>query len=89
MKKGDIVVAVTMAGEIVGKYVNDKDGAVTLEDPRTLIQGEGGNVGFAKGLCMSGKLDPRIATISSYVLITEASEDFEKAWRQATSGLIV
>jgi hypothetical protein len=88
MKKGDIVVAMTMAGEIVGKYINEKDGTVTLEDPRTLIQNEQG-MGFAKGLCMSGKLDPKIATISNYVFITEASDEFESAWRQATSGLII
>lgn len=88
MKKGDIVVAMTMAGEIVGKYVHEKDGAITLEEPRTLIQGQEG-VGFAKGLCMSGKLDPKIATINNYVFVTECNEDFEKAWRQATSGLII
>jgi hypothetical protein len=88
MKKGDIVVAMTVAGEIVGKYVHEKDGAVTLEDPRTLIQSEQG-VGFAKGLCMSGKLNPSVATIANYVFITEASEEFQSHWRQATSGLIV
>lgn len=88
MKKGDIVVAMTMAGEIIGKYVNEKDGAITLEDPRTLLQSAEG-VGFAKGVCMSGKIDPKIITIANYVFVTEVNDDFEKAWRQATSGLIV
>ena len=88
MKKGDIVVAMTMAGEIVGKYVKESESGVTLEDPRTLIQNEEGK-GFAKGLCMSGKLDPKVATISSFVFIVECNEDFAKAWRQATSGLIL
>ena len=88
MKKGDIVVAMTMAGEIVGKYVRESESGITLEEPRTLIQSEQG-MGFAKGLCMSGKLDPKIATIANYVFVTEVSEDFEKAWRQATSGLII
>lgn len=89
MKKGDVVVAMTMAGEIVGKYVNEKDGAVTLEDPRTLIQGPEGQVGFAKGVCMAGKLDPAIMSINSYVFVTPVSDEFEKAYRQATSGLII
>ena len=88
MKKGDIVVAMTMAGEIVGKFVKESESGVILEDPRTLVQNEQG-VGFAKGLCMSGKLDPKIATISNYVFVTEVSDEFEKAWRQATSGLII
>lgn len=89
MKKGDVVVAMTMAGEIVGKYVSERDGAVTLEDPRTLIQGPEGQVGFAKGVCMAGKLDPKIMSINSYVFVTPVSDDFEKAYRQATSGLII
>lgn len=89
MKKGDIVVAMTMAGEIIGKYVHEKDGAVTLEDPRVLMQGPEGQMGFAKGVCVAGKLDPRIITIANYVFVTEASDDFVSAWRQATSGLIV
>ena len=88
MKKGDIVVAMTMAGEIIGKYVHEKDGAVTLEDPRVLMQNEQG-MGFAKGVCVSGKLDPRIITVANYVFIAEVSDEFESAWRQATSGLIV
>jgi len=88
MKKGDIVVAMTMAGEIVGKYVKESESGITLEDPRTLIQNEQG-MGFAKGLCMSGKLDPKTATIANYIFIVEANDEFERAWRQATSGLIV
>lgn len=88
MKKGDIVVAMTMAGEIIGKLVTTGSGTVTLEDPRTLMQSEQG-VGFAKGVCMSGKLDPKIITISNYVFVTEVSDEFEKAWRQAVSGLVL
>lgn len=88
MKKGDIVVVMTMAGEIIGKLVNDRESGITLEDPRTLIQGQDG-VGFAKGVCMSGKLDPKIMTINNYVFVTEVNDDFEKAWRQATSGIII
>ena len=89
MKKGDVVVAMTMAGEIVGKYVRESESGVTLEDPRTLIQGEGGQVGFAKGVCMAGKLDPTIMHVASYVFVTPVSEEFEKAYRQATSGLVL
>jgi len=88
MKKGDIVVAMTMAGEIIGRYVNEKDGAITLENPRTLVQSEQG-MGFAKGICVTGKLDPKIATIANYVFVTEVNAEIESAWRQATSGLIV
>ena len=88
MKKGDVVVAMTMAGEIIGKYVHEKESGITLEDPRTLMQSEQG-VGFAKGVCMSGKLDPKIISISQYVFVTPVSDEFEKAYRQAVSGLVL
>jgi hypothetical protein len=88
MKKGDVVVAVTMSGEIIGKYVNEKDGAITLEDPRTLLHDNQG-LGFAKGICVSGKLEPKIVTISNYVFLTEVNPEIERAWRQTTSGLVI
>jgi len=88
MKKGDIVVVMTMAGEIIGKYVHEKESGITLEDPRTLMQSEQG-VGFAKGVCMAGKLDPKIMSINSYVFATPVSDEFEKAYRQAVSGLVL
>lgn len=88
MKKGDIIVAMTMAGEIIGKFVSEKEGSVTLEHPRTLVQSEQG-MGFAKGLCVSGKMEPTLAVINNYVFLVEANEQFESHWRQATSGIII
>ena len=88
MKKGDVVVVMTMAGEIIGKYIHEKESGITLQNPRTLMQSEQG-VGFAKGVCMSGKLDPKIMAISQYVFVTPVSDEFEKAYRQAVSGLVL
>jgi len=67
MKKGDVVVVMTMAGEIIGKYVHEKESGITLEDPRT----------------------PKIMSINSYVFATPVSDEFEKAYRQAVSGLVL
>lgn len=89
MKKGDVVVAMTMAGEIVGKLDTMGSGSVTLDDPRTLIQSADGQMGFAKGVCMAGQLDPKTMSINSYVFLTPVSEDFEKEYRKATSGLVL
>jgi len=88
MQKGDIVTVFSLAGEIVGKYINGKDGEISLEDPRVLMQNEQG-LGFAKGVCVSGQLQTRKITISNYVFITPTNEEFQKAYVQAVSGLVI
>lgn len=88
MNKGDVITAMTMAGEIVGKFVSEEGGTLTLEDPRTLIQNEQG-VGFARGLCMTGELDPDQALISNFIFLIKTEAEFEKAYRQAVSGLVL
>ena len=88
MKKGDVITAMTMAGEIVGKFVEESNGTLTLENPRTLIQNEQG-VGFARGLCMTGELNPDQAIISNYIFLIQTEAEFEKAYREAVSGLIL
>lgn len=88
MKKGDVVSVITLAGEFVGKYNTGGGGTITLEDPRMLIQNEQG-MGFAAGICVTGERDPKEVTFASYVFVTPTNEDIEKAYRQATSGLII
>lgn len=89
MNEGDVVTAMTMAGEIVGKLVSlSENGTVVLNDPRTLINNEQG-VGFAKGLCMTGDLDPTQAVISNCIFVMKTGDEFEKAYRQSISGLIL
>ncbi|RPG87629.1 MAG: hypothetical protein CBC33_000240 [Coraliomargarita sp. TMED73] len=88
MKKGDIVTVVTLAGEMIGKFNNSGAGTITLDDPRMLIQNEQG-MGFAHGICVTGKNNPTEITFQSYVFVTPTNEDIEKAYRQAVSGLVL
>lgn len=88
MKKGDVVTVITMVGEFVGKFDTSGGGSITLEDPRMLIQTEQG-MGFARGICVTGEEDPKEVTFSQYVFTTPSNSDIEKAYRQATSGLII
>ena len=53
MNKNDIVSVVTVAGEFVGKFVSDVDGVIELDDPRMIVQGPEGQMGFAHGVCSS------------------------------------
>ena len=49
MKKGDVVTAVTISGEYVGKLLSQGNGRVELENPRMVLSDPNtGNMGFAK-----------------------------------------
>ena len=54
MKQGTVVSLVTLAGEYIGKWVKEKNGNITLENPRMLVNTPDGKVGFARGICMTG-----------------------------------
>ena len=87
MKKDDIVTVVTFAGDFVGKYVITDGSTITIKDPRMVIQSQQG-MGFAKGICVTGEMDPTEVTFQSYVFVADTNDEIIKAWRQATSGLV-
>jgi len=87
IKKGQVVTVATMAGEFIGKFVSD-DGAVTLEDPRIIMQTDAqGSLGFASSLCVSGKRDPETVTIKQYIYLTPTNQDVVDEYRRLVSGL--
>jgi len=90
MNKGEVVTIVTMAGEFVGKMNDQNDTKVVLDDPRMLIQTQEG-MGFAQGVCVTGKADPDQVSfyVGGIVLLAETNDEIVKAYRQATSGLIL
>ena len=90
MQKNDIVSVMTAYGEYVGKYVQQGTSVVTLSDPRMIVQTEQG-MGFAHGICATGKENPTSVDIHmpQVVFITEVNEQIEKEYRRVTSGLIV
>jgi hypothetical protein len=90
MKKGDVVSLVALTGEYVGKYEDESPNGIILKDPRWVIHGEQG-MGFAHGLCSTGKQNPDKVEFNrgGIIYVVESSEEIEKAYRQAVSGLIV
>jgi hypothetical protein len=88
MKKGDVVTVVSMAGEYVGKLNTSGGGSITLDEPRMLVQTQQG-MGFAQGICVTGDADPKEVTFAQYVFVTPTNIEIEKAYRQATSGLVL
>jgi hypothetical protein len=87
MNVGDIVSVVTTAGEFVGKLDSFDGDAVILTKPRMLVMGQEGGMGFARGICMTGKENPDDATFHHVVLITPTNDQIADAWVQATTGI--
>jgi len=86
MKKGDIVSVITLSGEYIGKLVDDKNG-VELEDPRIIVNGPDGKMGFAKGIAVTGIVNPTNVRIQNYVFMTETNDDIVNAYNTAVSGI--
>jgi hypothetical protein len=55
-----------------------------------LVHQESG-MGFAHGVCATGKMNPDEVMFynGGLVFMTESNEEVEKAYRQATSGIII
>ena len=88
MKENDIVTVVAATGEYVGKLLKMDETGIVLGDPRMITFGEGGQMGFAHGVAMTGNVDPKEVVILQAIFVTECNPEVIKAWRQATSGII-
>lgn len=88
MKDGEIVTVLTVAGEFVGKLAGTEDG-VRLIDPRMVVQGPEGNMGFARGICQTGIENPTEVLLTNPVMVTDTNEMVQNAWREATSGIAI
>ena len=88
MKKNDIVTVITLAGEFVGKFVSKDESGLALEDPRMFVQRQDGQIGFARGICQTGVENPDDIVFDNFIFITSSNEDVQKAYRQATSGIV-
>ena len=90
LDKNDVVTVMTAFGEYVGKLGEVSAETVELSDPRMIVQTEQG-MGFAHGICATGKADVSSVTInqSQVVFVTEVNDNIEKEYRKVTSGIIL
>jgi hypothetical protein len=89
-KKGEVISVVTAAGEFVGKFSDESPARLTIDDPRMVIQTQEG-MGFARGVCVTGKENPTVMSFYSggIVFTAQSNDEIEKAYFQAVSGLIL
>jgi len=89
MNKGDIVTVMSSIGEYIGKFNSYIDGGVSIDDPRLIVRDQDGKVGFGRGVCMSALENPSNVVFGDIIFVVKTNETFEKAWIEATSGIIV
>jgi hypothetical protein len=90
--EGEVVVVVSLVGEIVARLKEVKDGSVVLTSPRLFVPAQENNSGgLAPGISMSGKQDLDEAEIlfGGVVSVIPAHEQISSAWVEATSGIII
>tara|TARA_B100000131_G_scaffold12603_1_gene13032 strand:- start:1861 stop:2172 length:312 start_codon:yes stop_codon:yes gene_type:complete len=92
MKKGDIISVITVSGEYIGKldlkdFSSESGDIICLEDPRMIVQGPEGQMGFAQGVAVTGEKNPTSMQIQSYVFITKTNDQVAEAYRTHLSGI--
>ena len=86
--KNDVVTVITYAGEFVGKFDSVSDNSVTLNDPRLVMPSERG-LAFGSGVCLTGETHGDSVTFNNYLFYVPTDAEVEKAYRSATSGLVL
>lgn len=89
MKKGDIVTVMTGVGEYIARLDRIDAGSIDVQDPRLIVRGEDGQIGFGRGVCMSAVENPKTLTFTDVIFVVPTNQSFEKAWVEATSGIII
>jgi hypothetical protein len=89
MQQGDIVSIITVSGEYVGEVTEFlSDNSIRLSNPRMILSDGKGQMGFAKGICVSGVENPEEQIFMSYVFIAETNDKVVNAWKEATSQIL-
>jgi len=60
---------------------------ICLEDPRMIVQGPEGQMGFAQGVAVTGEKNPTAMQIQSYVFTTKTNDQVAEAYRTHISGI--
>jgi hypothetical protein len=87
MEIGDIVTVVTVSGEYVGELVDRSNGQVEIKNPRMILSDGKGNMGFAKGICVSGVENPDVQIFNQFVFLAETNKQVSEGHRQAVSAI--
>lgn len=88
--KGQVVTAVTLGGEIIGRLKDETNTHIVLSDPRMFVMGEQGT-GFAMGVSLTSQQNPTVANINMQTVLTvlPCNKEVEEGWTSQTSGIVL
>lgn len=87
MNINDIVTVIASSGEYVGKMKSVEP--LTLENPRMVIRNpENGEMGFARGIAVTGEENAKEATFNQYVFVVPTNEPVKNAFQEATGEIV-
>ena len=87
IEKDTLVSVVTPVGEFVGKLEEQTESFVTLQNPKMIITTPDKQMGFARGVCLTGKENPEVVTFyaGGIILITPSNDDIVAAYKKMTT----
>ena len=87
IEKNTLVSVLTPAGEFVGKLEEQTESFVTLQNPKMIITTPDKQMGFARGVCLTGKENPEVVTFyaGGIILITPSNDDIVAAYKKMTT----
>ena len=90
IEKDTLVSIVTPAGEFVGEFEEQTENFVTLRNPKMIIHAPDKQMGFARGVCLTGKENPEEVTFSAggVIFIALSYDDIVAAYKKMTSKII-
>ena len=90
VKKNQIITVASVVGEFVGKFDEENETTITLTDPRMIVNTPEG-MGFARGICQTGKENPDTVTLmkANIIFVSETNDDVVNSYRQFTTGLVM
>ena len=92
--EGEVVTLLTTIGEVIGKLTEERtsgsETCLIVESPRMFVQTQDG-MGFAPGIGMTGKPEPKTASfnLAHVITVTEPHPSVVDSWREMVSGLVV
>jgi len=90
IEKDTLVSLVTPAGEFVGKLESQSSAYVTLRNPKMIIHTADKQMGFARGVCLTGEENPELTTFyaGGIILMTPSNDGIVSAYTKMTSEII-
>jgi len=85
----EVITIVTATGEYVGKLdtLQQDDTSVVLSNPRMIIQNQEGQMGFARGVAVTGEENPKTMVVKDYIFMCATNDKVTEAYNTATGEI--